>query len=108
MSNSSIRPIDRTQSGVTTPGQSGPGSEGNEGVFYISQSWSLTFKFFVSYNQNIRDAVMQSVYSTASANWVKRYNKKEKVCEKENKRKGVNVCERDKENVKERKKNKCV
>ena len=38
MSNSSICPIDRTLSGATTPGQSGPGSDGNEGVLHIPQS----------------------------------------------------------------------
>ena len=35
MSNSSILPIDTTLSGATTLGQSGPGSDGNEGVFHI-------------------------------------------------------------------------
>ena len=30
-------PIDRTLSGATTPGQSGLGSEGNEGVLHIPQ-----------------------------------------------------------------------
>ena len=35
MSNSSIWPIDKTLSGATTPGQSGPGSKGNEGVLHI-------------------------------------------------------------------------
>ena len=39
---SSIRSIDRTLSGTTTPGQSGPGSEGNKGVFHIPQSSSIT------------------------------------------------------------------
>ena len=43
---SSIWPIDRTLSGATTPGQSGPGSDGNEGVLHIP------------------------VYSTAPADWV--------------------------------------
>ena len=42
MSNSSIRPIDRTLSGATTLGQSGPRSNGNEGVFRITQSSSIT------------------------------------------------------------------
>ena len=42
MSNSSILPIDRTLSGAITPGQSGPGSNGNEGVLYISKSSSIT------------------------------------------------------------------
>ena len=38
MSNSSIWLIDWTLSGATTPGQSGPGSNGNEGVLHIPQS----------------------------------------------------------------------
>ena len=42
MSNSFIWPIDRTLSGATTPGQSGPGSNGNERVLHISQSSSIT------------------------------------------------------------------
>ena len=32
---SSIWPIDKAVSGATTPGQSGPGSVGNEGVLRI-------------------------------------------------------------------------
>ena len=39
---SSIWPIDRTLSGATTPGQSGPGSDGNEGVLRIPQNSSIT------------------------------------------------------------------
>ena len=39
---SSIQPIDTAQSGATIPGQSGPGSNGNEGVFCIPQSLSIT------------------------------------------------------------------
>ena len=42
MSISSIRPIDRTLSGATTPGQSEPGSDANEGILHISQSSSIT------------------------------------------------------------------
>ena len=38
----SIQPIDRALSGATIPGQSGPGSEGNEEVFYIPQISSIT------------------------------------------------------------------
>ena len=38
MSNSSIRPINRTLPGGTTLGQSGPGSNGNEEVLHIPQS----------------------------------------------------------------------
>ena len=33
---SSIWPIDRTQPGATTSGQSGPGSDGNEGAFCLA------------------------------------------------------------------------
>ena len=36
-----ILPIDRALSGATTPGQSGPGSDGNEGVLCILQSSSI-------------------------------------------------------------------
>ena len=39
---SSIQPIDRALSGDTTPSQSGPGSNGNEGVLRIPQSPSIT------------------------------------------------------------------
>ena len=42
MLNSSIGPIDKTLSGTTTPSQRGPGSDGNEGVFHIPQSSSIT------------------------------------------------------------------
>ena len=37
-----IQPIDRPLSGATTPSQSGPGSDGNEGVLSITQSSSIT------------------------------------------------------------------
>ena len=53
MSNSSIWPIDRTLSGATTLGQSGPGSDGNKRVVRIPQSSSITgalqSDFLVSY-----------------------------------------------------------
>ena len=39
---SSIQPIDRALSGATIPGQSGPGSNVNEGVLRIPQSSSIT------------------------------------------------------------------
>ena len=39
---SSIQPIHRTLSGATTPGQNGPGSDGNKGVLRIPQSSSIT------------------------------------------------------------------
>ena len=35
---SSIGPIDRTLSGAITPGQSGPGSDANEGVLCIPET----------------------------------------------------------------------
>ena len=38
MSHTSIWPIDKTQSGATTSGQSGPGIDGNEGILHIPQS----------------------------------------------------------------------
>ena len=39
---SSILPIDRNLTGATTPGQSGPGSKGNEGILRIPQCSSIT------------------------------------------------------------------
>ena len=42
MSNSSIWPIDRTLSGATTPAQSGPGSDGNQGILCIPKDSSIT------------------------------------------------------------------
>ena len=81
MSNSSIWPIDRTLSGVTTLGQSGSGSDGNEGVLCILQSFSITAASssdcLVSYpGHSLREfypsAEMQSVYSTASPDWARK------------------------------------
>ena len=42
MLNSSIWPIDRTLSSATTPSQSGPESNGKEGVLHIPQNSSIT------------------------------------------------------------------
>ena len=70
----SIWPIDRTLSGATTPGQSEPGSDGNEGVLCIPQSSSSTgtspSDCLVSYAGHLLvgsylSADVQSVYSTA-------------------------------------------
>ena len=62
MSNCSIWPIDFTLSSATILGQSGPGSNFNEGVLCIPHSSSITgalpFDFFASYPE------MQSEYST--------------------------------------------
>ena len=75
---SSIWPIDRTLSGATTPGQSGPGNDGNEEVLCIPQNSSITgtspSESFVSYPGNslvrsFRPSEMQSVYSTAQVDW---------------------------------------
>ena len=75
---SSIRPIDRTLSGATTLGQSGPGSDGNERVLRISQSYSITgtspSDCLVSYpgrslGESYPSAEKQVVYSTAPADW---------------------------------------
>ena len=43
MQSSSIWLMDGTQTGVTTPGQSGPGI--NEGVLHTPQNWILTIKY---------------------------------------------------------------
>ena len=42
MSNSSLWPLDRTLSGATTPSQSRPGSDGNEGILLIPRSFGIT------------------------------------------------------------------
>ena len=71
MSNSSIWPIDMTLSGATTQGQSGPGSNGNQGVLHIPQSSKIgasPFDALVSYpGHNLGEpypfAEMQTAYS---------------------------------------------
>ena len=65
---SSIWPIDKTLSGAATPGQSEPGSDGNEGVLSVPQSSSIgtsPLDCLVSYPS----AVVQLVYSTAPTYW---------------------------------------
>ena len=78
MSKSSIWPTDRTLSGTTTPGQSGPGSVGNEGVLHIHQSSSITgalpLDFLVSYPRQSLEvsyppAETQAVDSVVPADW---------------------------------------
>ena len=77
---SCIRPIDRTPSGVSTPGQSEPGSNGNEGVLRIPPKLqhylNLTIRLFSVISMTLvarwgfyPPAEMQSVYSTAPSNW---------------------------------------
>ena len=74
--NPSIGPL----SGATTPGQSGPGSNGNEGVLRIPQSSSIAgtspSDCLVSYPGHLLrgggsypSAEVPSVYSTAPADW---------------------------------------
>ena len=64
-------------SGATTPGQGGPGSNGNKGVLHIPQSSSITgtsaSDCLVSYPGwgSYSSAEKQSVYSTALANWAR-------------------------------------
>ena len=75
----SIRTIDRTPSGATAPGQSGPGSNGKEGVLHIPQSSSITGASpsdclvscigHWSGEEYYLSAGVQSLYSTAPADW---------------------------------------
>ena len=64
-------PIKRTLSGATTPGQSGPESDGNERVLWFSQSSSIIetarLDCFVSYPGH--SAEKKTLYSTAPAYW---------------------------------------
>ena len=79
MSNSSFWPVDRILSDATAPGQSGPGSDGSEGVLNILQSSSITgasvSDCLVSYpghslvEGSYPSAEIQSVYSVAPADW---------------------------------------
>ena len=78
----SIWPIDMTLSSATTSGQSGPVSDGNEGVLHIPHSSSITgtspLDCLVSYPvHSLRpgsypSAEMQLVYSIAPADWAKK------------------------------------
>ena len=72
MSNGSIRPIDRTLLGATTPNQSGPGSNDNEGYSTFPYYRNLTIRLFISYlgrslGKFYPSAEMLSVYSKAPA-----------------------------------------
>ena len=81
MWNSSIWPIDRTLSGATTLGQSGPWSDGNEWVLCIPQNSSITeaspSDYLVSYpgyrlGEFYPSAEMSSEYSSSPADWAKK------------------------------------
>ena len=43
--------MDRTLSDATTPGQNGPGSDGNEGVLRIPQIPSITWNNLIVFKQ---------------------------------------------------------
>ena len=76
---SSIWPVDRTLSDAATPGQSGPENNSNEGVHSIPQSSRVTgtsaSDCLVPYpghslaGGSYLSAEIQSVYSTAPADW---------------------------------------
>ena len=75
---SSFWPINRFLSDATTPGQNGPGSDGNEGVFCIPQTSSITgtspSECLLSYSghslgESYPSAEKQLVYSTVSVDW---------------------------------------
>ena len=74
MPNNSIWPIDRSQSITTTPVFSGPRSNGNEEVPYKNLK-DLTIRLFSVIPRkpiesgSYPSAKMQSVYSTAPADW---------------------------------------
>ena len=79
---SSIWPIDRILSCAIILGQSGPGSDGNEGGLCILQSSSITgtskSDCLVSYPEHslgvsYPSVEMQSVYSAAPADWVSKF-----------------------------------
>ena len=79
---SSIWPIDSTLSGGASPGQNEPGSDGNKGVPYVTQSsiiiGVLPSDCSVSYpghslgKGSYPSAEMQLMYYTAPADWAKK------------------------------------
>ena len=86
MSNSFNRPIYRTLSGVTTPNQSGPGSDGNEEVLRIPQNSSITEASTSDYlvsGESYPSAEMQGMYYVAPADLAKTVKKKQKAKNKQ-------------------------
>ena len=80
MSNNSTGPIGRILLGATPLGQSGPGSNTNEGGHHILQTSSITvaspldcLKSYPGHSLGVSytSAEMQSVYPTAPANWAR-------------------------------------
>ena len=79
ISSSFIWPVDWTLSDATTAGQSRPWINGNEGVLCIPQSSSITeastldsLESYCCWEESYSSTEMQSVFSTAPADWVKR------------------------------------
>ena len=73
MSNTFIRPTDRIQSGATTPGKSGPGSDCNKGIHRItgaSPSDCLVSYPWHTLGESYPCWEIQSEYSAASADRV--------------------------------------
>ena len=48
-----FNPLIGLLSGATTPGQSGPGSDGNEGVLHIPQSSNITAFLMSFYDEKL-------------------------------------------------------
>ena len=74
-----VWPIDSTQSGAPTPGQSGTKSYGNEGVLHIhqiSKDGALPWDSLMSYPGHLSylSAEIQSVYSIALADEAGKWN----------------------------------
>ena len=83
MSNSSIWLIDKILSGAITPGQSGPGSNGNKGYSVFPKTPHITGALssycLVSFpghslGRSYPSAEMKSVYSTAPADRAEQYH----------------------------------
>ena len=82
LSDSSVWPIDRTLSGSSTPSQSGPGKDGNEGVLWISKapaflephhqivSCHIKEKFFLWGWRSYHSSEMLLVYFQPSHCWL--------------------------------------
>ena len=73
MSNSNICFIDRTLSGGTTPGQSGPENNGNEGVLripQISKDGTLPLDGLISYPGH---SLGESYLSVVPVDWANSY-----------------------------------
>ena len=73
MSKNYILPVDRNLSDATTQGQSGPGSNGSEGVLHITQNSSITEASPLypghSLGESYSSAKMQSMYSATPVDW---------------------------------------